>query len=351
MSRRIGLLGFDGIQALDLFGPADAFRSDVFLLGSLNGEVQPHWPPYEVVVIGLTGRRFTTSSGIVVRADLQVGARVQLDTLVIPGGAGLRRPGVAEKAAGWIKSQASQCRRIVCVCTGIYALAPTGLLDGRRAVTHWTATRDIERRFPKLRLDSNALYIKDGRFYTSAGITAGIDLALALIEEDEGPTAALAVARELVVYLKRPGGQNQFSEPLRFQMSASSRFSDLAAWIHTHLPADLSVEHLAARTFLSPRHFAREFKREFGTTPAFFVQEARLAEGSRKLSNLHRRVGIDQIARSVGYASEDVFRRAFERRFGVSPSAYRARFAHGGTPSRRGPGRLEPTLRPYMRNR
>ena len=139
--------------------------------------------------------------------------------------------------------------------------------------------------------------------------------------------AALAVARELVVYLKRPGGQNQFSEPLQFQMSAPSRFADLAAWIHSHLLADLSVEALAARTFLSPRHFAREFKREFGTTPASFVQEARLADASRRLSQTSRRIGLDAIARSVGYASEDVFRRAFERRFGVSPSAYRTRFA------------------------
>lgn len=326
MSRRIGFLGFDGLQALDLFGPSDALRSDVFLNRRLDGDVRPHWPPYDVVILGVTGRRFTTSSGIVVTADRVIGGRIELDTLVIPGGSGLRRPGVAEQAAAWIASQARHWRRIASVCTGIYALGPTGLLDGRRVATHWTASHDVARRFPKVRVDPDALFIKDGKFYTSAGITAGIDLSLALIEEDEGPSAALAVARELVVYLKRPGGQNQFSEPLQFQMAATSRFADLATWVHSHLLADLSVEALAARTFLSPRHFAREFKRAFGTTPASFVQEARLADASRKLSNGHRRVAIDAIARSVGYASEDVFRRAFARRFGVSPSAYRARF-------------------------
>jgi len=169
MSRRIGFLGFDGLQALDLFGPSDAFRSDVFLNRRLNGEVQAHWPPYDVVVIGLTGRRFTTSSGIVVKADRIIGGRIELDTLVIPGGSGLRRPGVAEKAASWITAQAPHWRRIASICTGIYALGPTGLLDGRRVSTHWTASQDMAHRFPKLRVDPNALYIKDGKFVDRRG--------------------------------------------------------------------------------------------------------------------------------------------------------------------------------------
>jgi transcriptional regulator GlxA family with amidase domain len=327
VTRRIGLLGFDGIQALDLFGPVDVFASDVFLGRTLNGEVQDHWPPYEIIVIGLNGRQFTTSSGVVVRADAVAGKKIQLDTLMIPGGSGLRRPGVAEKAAEWIKTMAPRTRRIASVCTGIYGLAPTGLLDNRRVTTHWTATRDIERRFPTLRVDANALFIRDGKFYTSAGVTAGVDLTLSLIEEDEGPAAALAVARELVVFLKRPGGQNQFSEPLQYQISSSDRFAELAAWIHSHLRRDLSVEALAARVFLSPRQFARAFKDEFGTTPAAFVESARLADANRRLVQSSSRTSLDAIARSVGYASEDVFRRAFERRFGIAPGAYRARFA------------------------
>jgi transcriptional regulator GlxA family with amidase domain len=326
LTRRIAILGFDGVQALDLFGPADVFASDVFLGRRLDGELQEHWPPYEVIVVGLTSRTFATSGGVVVRADLVVGTKVQFDTLIIPGGSGIRQPGVAEKAAEWIKTVAPRTRRIASVCTGIYGLACTGFLDRRRVTTHWTATRDVGQRFPRLRVDSNALFIRDGKFYTSAGVTAGVDLSLSLVEEDEGPAAALAVARELVVYLKRPGGQNQFSEPLQYQISATNRFGELAAWIHSHLRTDLSVETLAARVFLSPRQFARAFKGEFGTTPAAFVEEARLAEANRRLSAAGQPASLKALARSVGYASEDVFRRAFERRFGTTPSAYRSRF-------------------------
>jgi transcriptional regulator GlxA family with amidase domain len=321
--RRIGFLAYDSVQALDLIGPADAFASDAF--DRLDtAERSEH--PYEVVVIGLTGRRFTTSSGIGMTADTTIATRVKLDTLIVPGGFGLRMPGMAERAAKWIESIAPNTRRVASVCTGIYGLAPTGLLDGRRVATHWTAVEDVQRRFPKLQVDPDALFVKDGPYYTSAGITAGIDLALAMIEEDCGPAAALAVARELVVYYKRPGGQQQFSEPLRFQVESVDRFADLVAWIQSHLRADLSVDSLARRAFLSPRHFAREFKERVGVTPGAFVEEARLGEASRRLSSRSIRVGA--VARSVGYAGEDVFRRAFERRFGVSPSSYRSRFGH-----------------------
>jgi transcriptional regulator GlxA family with amidase domain len=180
-------------------------------------------------------------------------------------------------------------------------------------------------------VDADALFVKDGKFYTSAGITAGIDLALAQIEEDHGPTQALAVARDLVVYLKRPGGQQQFSEPLAFQLKSADRFADLTAWTAGHLQSNLSVEVMAARTFLGPRQFSRVFKQTYGVTPAAFVEEARLGEASRRLSA--RRVAVTTVAKSVGYQSVDVFRRAFERRFGVSPGAYRGRFATGRIPS------------------
>jgi transcriptional regulator GlxA family with amidase domain len=326
LPRRIGFLGFDGVQALDLVGPADAFRSDAF--ESIDVDT-----PYEVVVIGLTHRRFRTSAGLVMQANAVAGSRIRLDTLMIPGGAGLRRPGVAERAAAWISSVESRVRRIASVCTGIYGLAATGLLDGRRVTTHWSASSDIARRYPRLTVDSDAIFIKDGRFYTSAGVTAGIDLALTMIEEDLGGQVALAIARELVVYFKRPGGQQQFSEPLRYQLEAADHFGDLAIWIQTHLHADLSVEALADRAGLSVRHFARAFKREFGTPPATFVEELRLGEASKRLSA--QRVSIANVARSVGYAGEDVFRRAFERRFGVSPRIYRSRFSVGAENRRR----------------
>jgi len=325
-TRRIGFLGFDAVQALDLVGPSDAFASDAFATIDRGDREAKPWVPYDVVVIGLHGRRFTTSSGLVIHADAVVPSIVRLDTLIIPGGAGLRRPGLAERAAQWIVRMAPRVRRVASVCTGLYALAATGLLDGRRVASHWSAVRDIGQRYPRLRVDPDALYIKDGRFYTSAGITAGIDLALAMIEEDHGPRTALAVARELVVYLKRPGGQQQFSEPLQFQFDTADRFGDLAAWIRGHLRTRLTVDVLAARAYLSVRQFARAFTREFGVTPAKFVEEARLAEAGRRFTSAARRASVDAVARSVGYASEDVFRRAFERRFGVSPSQYRTRF-------------------------
>jgi transcriptional regulator GlxA family with amidase domain len=321
MRRRIGILGFDQLQAMDLVGPADVFRSDA-LEGpefAVDGE-----PPYEVIVIGAFGQRFTASNGVRFHASKVIPTGVQLDTLIVPGGRGLREPGAADKVAAWIQKRAPEIRRIASICTGIYALAPTGLLDGRQVTTHWSAVDDVRRKFPALHLDADAIFLKHDRFYTSAGITAGVDLALAMVEQDLGPEAALAVAREMVVYLKRAGGQNQYSEPLRFQVEASDRFADIAAWIPAHLRGDLSVDALAKRACLSVRQFARAFKERFEVTPAAFVEEARLTEAVRRLAA--RRSSIEIVARSVGYASDDAFRRAFERRFGVSPRMYRSRF-------------------------
>lgn len=317
---QIGILGFDGVQALDIVGPAEAF----------NAALTDTDPPaterlYDVTVIGLTGRKLVCDGGLVVQAHTTIENAPRIDTLIVPGGAGLRVPSASERASKWILSRAPSTRRIASVCTGIYGLAPTGLLDGRRVTTHWAFVQDAARRFPKLHFDADALFIRDGSFYTSAGITAGIDLSLAMIEEDHGPRVALAVARELVVFVKRPGGQNQFSEPLRFQSESADRFSDLAAWIATNLRGDLSVEALAARVFLSSRQFSRAFKTKFQATPAAFVEETRLAEATRRLSS--QRVTVDLVAHSVGYPTTDTFRRAFERRYGVTPTDFRRRFA------------------------
>jgi len=320
-TRRIGFLGFEGIQALDLVGPSDAFTSDALRSPeyTVDGE-----PPYEVVIVGLRAKRFAAASGLEFRAHYVVPSNVRLDTLIIPGGSGLRKTGLADEAAAWISARAPGIRRIASVCTGIYGLAPTDLLDGRAVTTHWSFAADVQRRFPKLRVDSDALYLKDGKFCTSAGVTAGVDMALAMIEDDIGPEGALAVAREMVVYLKRSGGQHQYSEPLRFQVEATDRFADLAAWIPAHLRTDLSVEALAARACLSVRHFTRAFRERFSKTPAAFVEEARLTEACRRLAL--RRTTVESVARSVGYASDDAFRRAFGRRFGVLPRDYRSRF-------------------------
>jgi transcriptional regulator GlxA family with amidase domain len=322
--RRIGILAYDGVQALDLVGPADTFASVVAPPDAARGEL-----PYEVVIIGLTGRRAVSEGGVVLHADTTRTDRLQLDTLFIPGGCAMRTPATGTRTAALVRALAPRLKRLATVCTGIYGVAPTGLLDGRRVTTHWRFAADLQRRFPKLRVDANAIWTSDGKFRTSAGISAGIDLSLSLIEEDLGPRAALGVARELVVYMKRPGGQNQFSEPLQYQLRSASRFADLVAWIGGHLSDELSVEQMAEQVFLSPRQFTRAFTTEIGVSPAAFVEAQRMAEASRRLAN--RRMPIESIARSVGYASADVFRRAFERQFGVPPGEWRLRFAQAGS--------------------
>ena len=319
-ARRIGFLVFDGVTALDLVGPAEAF--------AVAGPDTPR-PPYEVVVIGLGRRPSVAESGLLIQPSFTVADAPPLDTLIVPGGAGLRQPDTNRAVSDWLRRRARRIRRIAAVCTGIYGLAPSGLLDGRRVTTHWRFTGDLARRFPALHVEPDALYVKDGRFYTSAGVTAGIDLSLSLIEEDLGPAAALSVARELVVYLKRPGGQEQFSEPLRFQVAARDRLGDLAAWIAAHLDADLSVDALAKRAALSPRQLGRCMQRALQCSPAAFVQRLRLDEARRRLSAPASRV--EHVAASVGFGSADVFTRAFERRFGIAPSAYRARFSVGSS--------------------
>jgi len=316
--RRVGFVGFDGVTALDLVGPLEAFAT----ARPPEGENPP--PSYEPLVVGLTARPFTADSGLVLKPNRTFANAPRFDTLIIPGGPGLRRPAVTAAVSAWIASRAHRVRRLASVCTGIYGLAPTGLLDGRRVTTHWRFAHDVAQRFPALRVEAAPLFLKDGRFYTSAGITAGIDLALALIEEDWGPAVSLSVARELVVYLKRPGDQEQFSEPLRFQLRSEDRFADLAAWIATHLDRDLSVETLAERVHLSARQFRRRCKQAFGTTPAALVEELRLAEASRRLTA--RAADVKGVAAAVGFNSGDVFRRAFERRFSLPPSTYRSRF-------------------------
>jgi transcriptional regulator GlxA family with amidase domain len=320
--RRVGFLGFDGVMALDLIGPIDAFTSAVTERN--NGAPVPC---YEIVIIGLGKKPFVSESGVLFQPHTTIHHAPALDTLFIPGGQGLRKPTTQAAVVEWMKRSAGKIRRIATVCTGIYGLAPTGVLDGRRVTTHWRFALDVARRFPELKVDWNAIFIKDGPFYTCAGVTSGIDLSLALIEEDYGPTVALAVARELVVYLKRAGGQEQYSEPLRFQTRSADRFADLAAWMQGHLDHDLSVEALAKKACPCPRHFSRRFKDTFGAPPATFVEDLRLGEARQRLSMANQ--AIELVAKSIGFTSPDAFRRAFERRFGVNPTNYRRRFHVG----------------------
>lgn len=311
---RVGILGFDGVHALDLVGPLEAL-AEVRISGTIA---------YDVKVVGLMGSRFRSESGVTFEAHHTIFDEVAYDTIIVPGGAGLRESEALETAQTWIRRQARTARRIVSVCTGAYALAAAGLLDGRRATTHWRFITDLSHRYPAISIEPDAIFVKDGPIYTSAGIAAGIDLALALIEDDHGPQAALAVAREMVVFLKRPGGQAQFSEPLAMQTRAGDRFVDLIAWMGSNLREDQTVDVLAARTGMSARHFSRHFTSRFSETPARYVEGLRIAAARGRLES--GREAISTIAIDVGFRSDDAFARAFQRRLGVRPIDYRRRF-------------------------
>lgn len=314
--KRIAFIGYDGVNALDLVGASEVFVSVLLEAGGRPG--------YAVTILGLGTRPFRAESGIVIKPHHSLDQKVEIDTLIVPGGEGLRSPRINARVVRWIQENAPRIRRIASVCTGIYGLAGTGLLDGRRVTTHWRFVRDVAQKFPRLQVDPNALYVKDGGFYTSAGVTAGIDLALAMVEEDYGAEAALRAARELVVYLKRSGGQEQYSEPLRFQMESTDPIAALGVWIRGHLRQDLSVEALARRASLCPRQFSRRFQRAFQQTPAAFVEDLRLGEARQRLATT--RTSVEGVASSVGFSNPDSFRRAFERRFGLPPTTFRRRF-------------------------
>lgn len=313
--RTVGIVAFPDVMALDLVGPLDAFAA------ARDGDGAPR---YRCRILGVGAGPFATESGLRLLAHAPLAHSGPLDTIVVPGGAGLRRPRTLARVSTWLRQHAPRCRRVVSVCTGIHALAASGLLDGRRATTHWQHAAEVARAHPAIRLDTDALFVKAGRYYTSAGVTAGIDLALALIEDDLGHAAAMRVARYLVVHLCRAGGQAQYSEPLRAQADAGARFAELIAWMHDHLAADLSVAVLADRACLSPRHFARRFRDDYGMTPGAFVERLRLDAARQRLVTGER--PIREIAGAVGFDSADVFRRAFQRRIGVAPHAYRRRF-------------------------
>ena len=318
-TKKIGIIGYDGVQALDVVGPSDAFS----MAADCSGDREA--VNYEVVILGLHRKAFVAESGLAIQPNCVLEKAPELDTVIVPGGRSLRLDSqVSHRIGSWIHQRAGHIRRIASVCTGIYGIACSGLLDGRKVTTHWRFVRDVTQKFPSLNIEANAIFIKDGPFYTSAGVTAGIDLALAMIEEDHGPSVSLAIAREMVVYLKRTGGQEQYSEPLQIQMTSGATFADLVPWMRGHLRHDLSVEVLAEKSNLSVRQFSRKFKQEFGIAPGTYVENLRLDEARRRLSDHSMRV--EEIANAIGFASGDSFRRAFERRFGLAPSRFRGRF-------------------------
>jgi transcriptional regulator GlxA family with amidase domain len=316
---RIVVLALPSSQSLDVVGPVEVFDAASQVAGTA---------PYEISVVTPGGGELTTSSGLRLVADPLPGPRAALDTILVAGGEGARRVATDDAAVAWLRRAAPRARRVGSVCTGAFALATAGLLDGRRCTTHWAHCGALARGFPALCVEPDPIYVRDGDVWTSAGVTAGMDLALALVEEDLGAAIALEVARWLVVFLKRPGGQAQFSAGLAAQASAAAvsvraPLRELQGWLADNLGADLSVGALAARACLSERHFARAWRAETGLTPAAYVEGLRV-ERARAL--LEDGVPVDAVARTCGFGSGEVLRRVFHRRLGVAPSAYRERF-------------------------
>jgi transcriptional regulator GlxA family with amidase domain len=316
------MLAFPDVQMLDVTGPLEVFsRTTRWLRDSGTSSATA----YSVEIVGLTRGVFRASSGLRLYADHRFGEVGRgIDTLMIAGGKGAERHCKNAPLLRWIRRQAGWVRRLASVCTGAFFLGEAGLLEGRRATTHWAWCDRLGKRYPDVRVEADRIFVREGKIYTSAGVTAGMDLALAMVEEDHGRKVALAVARELVMYLQRPGGQSQFSAQLEVQLAEQQPLRDLQAHIVDHPAEDLAVETLARRVAMSPRNFARVFTREVGTTPARFVTSGRVETARRLLEESSE--GLDRICSLSGFGTPESMRRAFLRIVGVTPSQYRERF-------------------------
>ncbi len=332
------MLAFPDVQILDVTGPLEVFaRTSRWL----KDRGRRRDDAYTVEIVGLERGGFRASSGLRLHADRAYHeVRGGLDTLLVAGGLGTERYASSPPLLRWLRGQSRRVRRLASVCTGAYFLAEAGLLDGRRATTHWLNCDDLARRFPRVRVEPDTLYVREGNVYTAAGVTSGIDLALALVEEDLGRDVALAIARVLVMFLRRPGGQAQFSAQLAGQIAEHEPLRDLQAWILDHPSEDLAVERLARRAAMSPRNFARVFTREVGATPARFVTRVRVETARRLLEET--RVPLDVVCARSGLGSSESMRRAFLKVVGVAPGQYRERFnrapVHGATRTQGSPG-------------
>jgi transcriptional regulator GlxA family with amidase domain len=315
---RIAILAFPRVQLLDVAGPADVFIEASRQLGKPRA--------YQVEVIGLEEGTVMTSSGLRLAVDSTVAShRGRIDTLLIAGSPNIQDMASDEPLHQWLQRQSRTVRRYGSVCTGAFVLGAAGLLDGKRVATHWNAAARLAQAYPRACVEADAIHVQDGKLFTSAGVTAGMDLALAMVEDDHGRELALRVARELVMFLKRPGGQSQFSAHLAAQTAERSSVRDVQDHVLDNLRGELSVPALAALAGMSERSFARTFRSETGTTPAEFVENARI-DAARRLAE-ETDLPAKRLADAVGYANVDGFRRAFGRRLGVSLVEYRRRFA------------------------
>jgi transcriptional regulator GlxA family with amidase domain len=307
--RTIGIVIFPGFQILDAAGPLAAFE-----IAGRYGD-----GAYRLALLAAASGSVESSAGVILNAT-EFAAAPDLDTLLVAGGDGIRNAMQDPTVIAFVRSAAGRARRVTSVCSGAFILAEAGLLDGRRATTHWSRCDDFARRYPRVRLEPDRIFVRDGSVWTSAGITAGIDLCLALIAEDLGESIARRTAQQLVVYRQRPGGQSQFSALLEMERP-DGHFGPLLAWARENLAAPLTIECLAARAAMSPRNFARRFTMETGVTPARAIERLRVEAARARLEAGPQ--PIEQIALSTGFGDPERMRRAFLRAFGQPPQALR----------------------------
>jgi transcriptional regulator GlxA family with amidase domain len=334
-TRQVVIVLFDGVQSLDVTGPLEVFTGANRLLDAertpaADTSSKSHLPPrYEIRTFSAAGAPVRTSSGLLISPDGALeDVPSAIDTLIVPGGSGARAASADAMLLDWVAATASRARRTASVCTGAFVLAAAGLLDGRRATTHWSAAAALARLYPDVDVDPEPIFVHDGPIWTSAGVTAGMDLALALVERDHDRQAALTIARQLVLFLRRPGNQSQFSATLAAQQPEREPLREVQRSILENVAGDHSVEAMAARAQISPRHFARAFRAETGITPARYVERVRLEAARRRLEDGVEPIAL--VAEACGFGTAETMRRVFLRTLEVGPAEYRRRFQAGG---------------------
>lgn len=328
---RTVLLAYDEMNLLDLSGPLQALAT------ASKRHRGDGAPLYDTLVASADGGLITTSAGLsVMTVSVATLDSVTIDTLIVPGGCKGQEFYAPPALVAWIARQAPRVRRLCSVCTGAFLLAAAGQLRGKCAATHWEWVDRLQKLHPDVNVDADKLFIRDGAVWTSAGVSAGIDLTLALIEEDYGHHIAIDTARQLVMFIKRSGGQSQFSVPLAAQARQGGRFDSLHAWVANHLHENLTVDRLAEQAGMTPRTFARSYAGKIGRTPAKMVEAMRLEAACRALEQTA--LPLKAIAANSGYVEEQNLRRVFQRQLGVSPGQYRSRFSGHGAES----GKLSP---------
>ena len=325
--RSVVIVAFDGMQPLDAVGPHEVFAGATAVLGARKRATAG----YELAIVSKDGAPITTESGMqIVTARLPSG-RMKIDTLLIPGGDGATRARYDDALVGWIRTAASNSRRVATVCSGAFIAAEAGLLDGRTVTTHWARAAQLAKEYPCVAVDADPIYRRDGHVWTSAGVTAGIDLSLAMVEADHGSDVAQTVARWMVMFLHRPGGQTQFAVPVWVPRATRSVVRTVQDHIDNHPSADHRLDLLAERAAMSSRHFTRVFTEQVGETPARYVERIRVEAARAALESSSS--PLDVIATNCGLGTAESLRRAFQRRVGVAPDAYRRRFRSHSEPN------------------